>query len=111
MAKFEIFKSDKNNEFYFRLRASNNEIILRSEGYTTKQNCFNGTESVRKNSKKDSNFERKTSSNNQYFFNLLSEDNGQVIGTSEMYVSENGRDNGIASVMHNAPVAETIDLT
>ena len=45
--KFEIFLA-KNNEFYFRLKAGNGEIILGSEGYTTKANCTNGIESVKK---------------------------------------------------------------
>lgn len=43
--KFEIF-FDKSNEFRFRLRARNGEIILASQGYTTKDNCLNGIESV-----------------------------------------------------------------
>ncbi len=46
--KFEIF-SDKAGEFRFRLKASNGEIILASEGYTTKDNCKNGIKSVVEN--------------------------------------------------------------
>jgi len=46
--KFEIY-FDKADEFRFRLRASNGENILASEGYTTKANCKNGIESVIKN--------------------------------------------------------------
>jgi uncharacterized protein len=45
--KFEIFK-DKAGEFRFRLKVGG-EIIAASEGYTTKQNCKNGIESVKKN--------------------------------------------------------------
>ena len=46
--KFEIYL-DKKGEFRFRLKARNGEFILASEGYTTKANCKNGIESVRKN--------------------------------------------------------------
>ena len=46
--KFEIYK-DKAEEFRFRLKASNGEIILASEGYAAKDKCKNGIESVRKN--------------------------------------------------------------
>jgi len=46
--KFEIFL-DKAGEFRFRLKATNGEIILASEGYTAKQGCKNGIESVQKN--------------------------------------------------------------
>jgi len=47
-AKFEIFK-DATGEFRFRLKAPTGEIIAVSEGYTTKANCLNGIESVKKN--------------------------------------------------------------
>ena len=101
-SKFEIFKSVANSNFYFRLKASNGEIILGSEGYTTKANS---------NSPTDSNYDRLPANNGQYYFNLKSAHNGQVIGTSEMYVSTQGRDNGIESVKRNAPTADVVDLT
>ena len=47
-AKFEVTK-DATGQYRFRLRASNNEIIAVSEAYTTKANCLNGIESVKKN--------------------------------------------------------------
>jgi len=37
--------------------------------------------------------------------------NHQVIGQSQQYKNEAGRDNGIESVKKNAPEAEVIDLT
>jgi len=46
--RFEIKKS-ANGQFYFTLIAPNNEIIATSEMYTTKQNCQNGIESVKRN--------------------------------------------------------------
>lgn len=48
--KFEIY-NDKRGEFRFRLKATNGENILKSEGYTAKANCIKGIESVIKNSK------------------------------------------------------------
>ena len=47
--KFVIYK-DKRNKFRFNLRATNGEIIAASEAYTTKANCKNGINSVKKNS-------------------------------------------------------------
>ncbi len=108
--KFEIF-TGSNNQFYFRLKASNSEPILASEGYTTKANCRNGISSVKTNAPSDSNYERLTARNDKYYFNLKSAHNGQVIGTSEMYESTQGRDNGIESVKLNAPLADVVDLT
>lgn len=46
--KFEIY-TDKAGEFRFRLKASNGEILLASEGYKAKASCKNGVESVIKN--------------------------------------------------------------
>jgi len=107
MGKFVITKSS-NGEYRFKLKAGNGEVILVSEGYTSKANCQNGIESVKDNSQKDERYEKKVSSNNKQYFNLKAS-NGQVIGTSEMYESAGGRDNGIASVKSNAPGAATDD--
>ncbi|WP_316809816.1 YegP family protein [Pedobacter heparinus] len=109
MGKFEI-TTRKNGEYQFNLKAGNGQVILSSEGYTTKSACNNGIESVRKNSQDDSKFERKTSSNGKPYFNLKAS-NGQAIGNSEMYESESSRDNGIESVKKNAPDAEVSDLS
>ncbi len=46
--KFEVYL-DKSQAFRFRLKAKNGETIAVSEGYTSKQACLNGIESVRKN--------------------------------------------------------------
>jgi len=109
--KFELFKSDKNDEFYFRLKASNGEIILQSEGYKAKASCENGIKSVRENSAHEERFDKRESKNGHPYF-VLKASNGQVIGNSEMYEGgEKGRDNGIASVAKNAPDAKLIDLT
>ena len=41
MGKFEI-KIRKDGDFQFNLKAGNGEVILTSEGYTTKAACLNG---------------------------------------------------------------------
>lgn len=46
--KFEMYV-DKAGEFRFRLKATNGEIIAASEGYTAKESCENGIQSVREN--------------------------------------------------------------
>lgn len=109
MAKFEI-TTRKNGEFQFNLKAGNGQIVLTSEGYTTKANCVKGIESVKKNSPDDSKFERKDSTNNKFYFNLKAT-NGQIIGTSQMYTTSASRENGITSVKTNGPIAEVVDLS
>ncbi|MDR0824409.1 MAG: YegP family protein [Prevotella sp.] len=109
MGKFEITKR-KNGEFQFNLKAGNGQVILTSEGYTKKENCKNGIESVKKNSLVDARFDKLESKNGKPYFNLKAT-NGQIIGSSEMYESVASRDNGIASVKKNAPDADIVDLT
>jgi len=46
--KYEIYL-DKAGEYRFRLKASNGNNILSSQGYTTKAACKNGIESINKN--------------------------------------------------------------
>ena len=40
--KFELFQSEKNGKYYFRLVAANNQIILTSQGYKSKTAANNG---------------------------------------------------------------------
>lgn len=107
--KFELYK-DKGGEFRFRLKAGNGEIILASEGYKQRASAENGIASVQKNAPEDARYERKETKSGKHMFNLKAT-NGQVIGTSESYESTSGRDNGIQSVMKNAPGARVEDPT
>jgi uncharacterized protein len=40
---------DKIRKYRFRLKAANGEIIAVSEGYSSRESCMNGVESVKKN--------------------------------------------------------------
>jgi uncharacterized protein len=106
--KFQLFKSNANSQFYFRLLASNGENILGSEGYTTKAACENGINSVKANAPYDSRYERK--SNNGHFWFTLQAANGETIGKSQMYTSAGAREIGIESVKREAPTAPTENL-
>ena len=46
--KFEIYQ-DHAGEFRFRLKATNGQVILASEGYAAKASCEKGVQSVKKN--------------------------------------------------------------
>ena len=108
-AKFEIYE-DKAGEHRFRLKAGNGEIILGSEGYSSKSACNNGIESVRTNAPDDSRYEKKESAGGKFSFTLKAA-NHQVIGTSQSYKTASGRDNGIESVKKNAPEYKIDDQT
>ncbi len=105
MAKFEVYQSGKNKEFRFRLKADNGQTILSSEGYATKASCMNGIESVKKNSGDVKRFTKTKTPTNMFRFALTAA-NSQIVGTSQNYKSESGRDNGIESVKKNAAKAE-----
>lgn len=107
--KFEI-DTRSNGDFQFNLKAGNGQVILSSQGYSSKIACQTGVESVRMHSADAANFDSKTAKDGSPFFTLVA-DNGQVIGQSEMYNSESSRDNGIRSVMDNAPEAVVADNT
>jgi uncharacterized protein YegP (UPF0339 family) len=109
MGKF-VINQRTNGEFQFNLKAGNGQTILSSEGYSSKSACSNGIESVKTNSQDDSRYEKKESTNGKYYFTLKA-GNSQVIGSSEMYESASGRDNGIESVKTNAPDATIDDQT
>lgn len=107
MGKF-VITLRKNGEFQFNLKATNGQVILTSEGYTTKAACLNGVESVKKNAPVEARYETKVAKNGKPYFNLKAT-NGQVIGASQMYSSEATMKAGIASVMKNAPEAAVVE--
>jgi len=107
MGKFLVSKRS-NGEHQFNLVADNSEIILTSEGYTTRAACENGIESVKENSVFDEAYDRKLSTNGKPYFNLKAK-NSQVIGTSQMYESSSSMEKGIDSVRRNAPEAEVTE--
>ena len=105
-----VIKRSTNMQYYWVLYAVNGEALIKSETYTTKDSCKEGIKSSRKNTA-DYHFQRKVALNGyQHYFNQKA-DNGQVLGTSEMYNSVQAMENGIAAVKRYAPIAETEDLT
>ena len=106
MATFQIFPSS--NQYWYRLRADNGEIVQSSEGYTTKAGCENGIRAVQANCQPNrfqSFFE-----SGQYGFNHVAA-NGEIIGRSEKYSTAQARDHGIQVVLREAPEAHVQDLS
>ncbi|MBR4289269.1 MAG: YegP family protein [Oscillospiraceae bacterium] len=104
----------------FDLKATNGQVIATSEVYETKAACENGIESVRKNAPvaafedqtvagfetaTNPKFEMYKDKAGEFRFRLKAR-NGQIIATSEGYVSKASCENGIESVRKNAPEAE-----
>ncbi|MEM9885986.1 MAG: YegP family protein [Bacteroidota bacterium] len=109
MAKFEVYK-DKKGEFRFRLKSTNGEIVLMSEGYTSLESAKNGIEAVKKNAILDDRFEKKTAKNGEFYF-VLKATNGEIIGMSNMYVSQSANELGRLAVKKNSKYAEVTNLS
>ena len=107
--KFELITA-KSGQFHFHLLAGNGQIIMQSEMYESKASALNGIASIQKNASDDSRYDRLISKSDKPYF-VLKAGNHQVIGQSQMYESEAGRDNGIESVKKNAPEATIDDQT
>lgn len=106
---FEISQA-KDGQYRFSLKAGNGEVILTSELYKAKPSAQVGIESVQKNCTDDIRYERLTAKNGKPYFNLKAA-NHQVIGTSQLYSSDQSREKGIDSVKNNGVSTTIKDLT
>lgn len=105
-----VLRKATNGQFYFRLTAENNEPILASELYKSKDGAKKGIESVKVNSPNEARYVRETSADGKFYF-LLRAANNEVIGKSEMYNSKQAMENGIQAVMRVGPIAALSDKT
>lgn len=110
MPGYYTLSKSPTGQFRFVLSADNNEVILTSESYVSKQGAQNGISSCQVNSPVDARYSRLVSNANQPYF-VLKAANGEVIGASQMYASTQGRDNGIASCKTNGPTTRIVDRT
>jgi uncharacterized protein YegP (UPF0339 family) len=107
--KFELYK-DAAGEFRFRLKAANGEIVLSSEGYSSKAGAMNGIDSTKENAASADMYESSETAAGKHRF-VLKAKNHQVIGQSQSYESASGRDNGIGAVGRAADGATVDDQT
>lgn len=107
--KFEIYK-DNAGEFRFRLKSSNGQTVLTSEGYKAKGSAQNGIRSVQENCASADRFDKLTTPTGLHRFNMTAK-NRQVIGQSQNYKSASSRDQGVAAVARAAKGAQVVDLT
>ena len=103
MEKFVINKKS-NGEFQFDFIDKRGKVILSSGGYTRKLMCLKGIDSVRRNSQDNIKFFRKTSRDNETYFNLKAF-NGKIIGVSKMFKDRLTRDKGIETLKKKSPAA------
>jgi hypothetical protein len=104
---YEVSKNDQ-GQFSFVLKASNQQVVLRSQEYATRASALNGIASVQTNAALDQRYELAVAKDGRPYFNLKAA-NGQVIGTSQMYASDETRAVGIASVKTNGASTDVRD--
>jgi uncharacterized protein YegP (UPF0339 family) len=102
MAGYFQIKKSESGAFSFTLKAGNHEVILVSRMHTTDADLRSAIAQVRRNSQQAERFKRLVAKDKSPYFTLTDE-SGQVLGTSEMYLSAAAMENGIRSVMTNGP--------
>ena len=120
MSKFVIRKV--NSGIKFDLKATNGQVILTSEVYTTEAACRGGIASIQKNAPiagvenqtvegyetvTHPKFEMYQDKSGEYRFRLKAR-NGEIIAVSEGYTAKASCLNGIESVRKNAVDAEVV---
>jgi uncharacterized protein len=108
-ATFEI-KEATDGKFVFNLKSANDQVILTSQLYESKESAKAGIASVKQNAPLEERYEQKSGAHGRPYFVLIA-GNKQVIGRSQMYSSREAMRKGVASVKRNAPIAETVDLS
>jgi uncharacterized protein YegP (UPF0339 family) len=96
---FELWESD-GGQHYFHFVAANHEIILASEGYSSRSSAFAGILSVWDNGENAGRFDVKQAVSGAHYFTLKAA-NGRVIGVSEMYGTRSGALRGVDTVIAN----------
>ena len=110
-AFYDLRKNDEAKQpYHWNLVAPNNEVILTSEQYSSKQMAKHGISSVRENCEDDANYRSEVASDGRAYFVLIAQ-NYEIIGNSQMYSSEEARDKGIEAVKKYGKNAELKDNT
>jgi uncharacterized protein YegP (UPF0339 family) len=108
-AYFETFEG-LDGKFYFNVMAGNGENVLRSQGYTELRSAEAGIESVLAHGIDKRNFDVQLAQNGEWYFNLKAA-NGEVIGTSELYVSKWNAQRGAVTVRKLVRLARATSQT
>jgi len=101
-AQFELKKS-KNGKHFFNLLASNGEVVLTSQLYTSHTAARKGIASVQVNAGRKDRYERRKGKGGKLHF-VLKAANHRVIGSSETYSSKAAMEKGMKSVMKSGNV-------
>ncbi len=97
--RFVITK--KEDRYSFELLDSTDNVILRSNFFTTKADCFHEIGQVKANSLSTSHFEKRKEPSGQFHFVLKNKYDG-IIGHSRLFWSPSSRDYAMMTVRREA---------
>lgn len=96
---FELFEGS-DGRYFFNFSAANHEIVLQSQGYSTRTAALGGLLSVLDNGGFEASYKLLEAQNGEYYFNLVAA-NGAVIATSETYGQRSDAARGINNTIDN----------
>ena len=102
--KVRLKMSEAQEPFSFSFVNTEGRALLRSENYKVKKSALNGIESVKKNCLEAGRYEYKVAKNGKLFFNIKAS-NGQVVGTSALFDTEQSRADAADEIRVGAPNA------
>lgn len=106
-AKFSVF-TGTDSLYYFHFVAANGEILLQSEGYTTRESADAGIDAVVQNAPDTRNVDILQSTDSQWYF-VVKGNNGEIVATSEMYTTKASADRGARTVRSLARIIRSGD--
>lgn len=105
-ARFQTFQGG-DDRWYFNLYARNGEVVLSSEGYSSEEAALNGTFLVSFHAADARAYDIREAVNGEFYFNVLAA-NGEVIATSETYVSESNAKRAADAIVALVPTVEML---
>ncbi len=91
-------KQHQDNDYVFELKSESGHTLLKSTPFSSKKEAKTVAGNLNELVHKPAIFERKTNHNGQFLFSLKN-DNGQLLGNSQLYNSEAGMENGIKNTI------------
>jgi uncharacterized protein YegP (UPF0339 family) len=90
-------KQRKNKAYQFRLKSAGGQTLLKSIDFNSKEDIENTVRQLSPLAQAHNSIERKTNYDGNFMFNLKDQ-NGRLIGKSQLYSSEAGMENGISNM-------------
>ena len=106
-----ILTQSEEGNFIFTLNTSHGLVLLTSPGFTEKARALSRINAVRSAARKLEDFETVTSETGQFYFILRNTKKTEILGTSEMYWSEENIALAMALVKAYARTARIHDQT